>query len=53
MYILCGTGRPLWKGRPLWDETWGETLVHVFIALGLTLTWLHQVHIFIFILGII
>eukprot|EP00292_Cryptomonas_paramecium_P016387 CAMPEP_0113672598 /NCGR_PEP_ID=MMETSP0038_2-20120614/6362_1 /TAXON_ID=2898 /ORGANISM="Cryptomonas paramecium" /LENGTH=207 /DNA_ID=CAMNT_0000588905 /DNA_START=243 /DNA_END=863 /DNA_ORIENTATION=+ /assembly_acc=CAM_ASM_000170 len=33
---------PTWKGRPLWNETWGETLVHAFIAAGLVTTWLYQ-----------
>eukprot|EP00281_Chroomonas_sp_CCMP1168_P006425 CAMPEP_0206275004 /NCGR_PEP_ID=MMETSP0047_2-20121206/35477_1 /ASSEMBLY_ACC=CAM_ASM_000192 /TAXON_ID=195065 /ORGANISM="Chroomonas mesostigmatica_cf, Strain CCMP1168" /LENGTH=643 /DNA_ID=CAMNT_0053704297 /DNA_START=26 /DNA_END=1957 /DNA_ORIENTATION=- len=30
---------PIWKGKPLWDETLGELLVHVFIVSGLALSW--------------
>mmetsp|Transcript_42652 Transcript_42652/g.106741 ORF Transcript_42652/g.106741 Transcript_42652/m.106741 type:complete len:642 (-) Transcript_42652:177-2102(-) len=33
---------PLIKGRPLWDETWGELVVQIFIILGLVLSWLYQ-----------
>ena len=30
---------PLKDGKPMWDTTWGYTLVHVFVAVGLCLSW--------------
>jgi len=30
---------PLRKGFRLWDTTWGEVVVHIFIFLGLSISW--------------
>jgi hypothetical protein len=30
---------PLKDDKPTWDTTWGDTLVHVFVAVGLCLSW--------------
>jgi hypothetical protein len=33
---------PIYKGKPLWDETWGEFLVNLFIIFGLVSSWSFQ-----------